>query len=107
MVTLNLSRNNLSGEIPQEIGGFKHLSGQISPGPSQIDHLNTLDSSSNNSWGKIPMSPQIQTCDATAYTENPELCRTPLRKKCLGEKELKTHVTTEDAREMIKKNIIS
>ena len=53
------------------------------------------------------MSPQIQTCDATAYTENPELCRAPLQKKCLGEKELKTHVTTEDAREMIKKNIIS
>ena len=41
--------------------------------------------SGNNLSGKIPTGPQLQTRDAAAYMENPELCGDPLPKKCPDE----------------------
>ena len=35
--------------------------------------------------GKIPTSPQLDTFNASSYEGNPNLCRAPHPKKCLGE----------------------
>ncbi|XP_062090988.1 receptor-like protein EIX2 [Humulus lupulus] len=97
LVSLNLSRNNLSGQIPAEIGKLvsldaldlsrNHFSGKIPSTLSEVDRLNTLDLSRNNLSGKIPTGPQLQTRDEAAYMGNPELCGSPLQKKCPGEEE--------------------
>ncbi|KAI8007391.1 Receptor-like protein EIX2 [Camellia lanceoleosa] len=95
LVCLNLSRNNLGGRIIQEIGQMKmlealdlsanRLSGEI---PTSLAHLNflcVLNLSNNNLSGKIPSSTQLETFDASAYSENPKLCGRPLPNKCPGE----------------------
>ena len=41
--------------------------------------------SNNNLSGKIPTSPQLDTFNASSYEGNPNLCRAPHPKKCLGE----------------------
>ncbi|XP_057471162.1 receptor-like protein EIX1 [Actinidia eriantha] len=43
-----------------------------------------LDLSNNNLSGKIPLSTQLQSFDASTYSGNPHLCGLPL-KKCPGE----------------------
>ncbi|XP_030487788.2 receptor-like protein EIX2 [Cannabis sativa] len=113
LVSLNLSRNNLSGKIPTQIGKLVSLdaldlsrnnfSGKIPSTLSEVDRLNTLDLSNNNLSGKIPTGPQLQTRDEAAYMGNPELCGSPLQKKCPGEEEEPTtsklggHLENEDA----------
>ena len=86
---MNLSRNNLSGQILRAIGHLKSLDalnlsrnnllGQIPSSLTQIDHLNTLYLSSNNLSGKIPTGPQLQSRKVVAYLGNPELCGAPLQ----------------------------
>ena len=69
--SLDLSKNQLCGEIPSSI--------------SVINFLNFLDLSNNNLSGKIPIGPKLSTFKATAYEGNPNLCGFPLPKKCFGE----------------------
>ncbi|XP_054781860.1 LRR receptor-like serine/threonine-protein kinase RGI5 [Prosopis cineraria] len=69
MVSLNLSRNQLDGEIPSEIGRLKsldsldlsrnHFSRQIPFNLTQIDYLVVLDLSHNILSGKIPIGTQL------------------------------------------------
>ncbi|XP_059627272.1 receptor-like protein EIX2 [Cornus florida] len=66
--SLDLSRNQLSGEIPIGI--------------TRLNFLAVLDLSNNNLSGKIPSSTQLQSFDASAYSGNDELCELPLPNKC-------------------------
>ncbi|CAL5343077.1 unnamed protein product [Camellia sinensis] len=95
LVSLNLSRNNLAGRIIQEIGQMKmlesldlsanRLSGDIPTSLAYLTFLDVLNLSNNNLSGKIPSSTQLQSFDASAYSENPKLCGRPLPNKCPGE----------------------
>ncbi|KAI8008388.1 Receptor-like protein EIX2, partial [Camellia lanceoleosa] len=95
LVSLNLSRNNLVGRIIQEIGQMKmletldlsanRLSGEIPTSLAHLNFLGVLNLSNNNLSGKIPSSTQLQSFDASAYSENPKLCGRPLPNKCPGE----------------------
>ncbi|KAF7142794.1 hypothetical protein RHSIM_Rhsim05G0176900 [Rhododendron simsii] len=93
--SLNLSRNTLTGKIIQDIGQMKmlesldlsanRLSGEIPRGIADLNFLSVLNLSRNNLSGKIPLSTQLQSFDASAYSENSVLCGVPLPKKCPGE----------------------
>ena len=95
MISLNLSRNHLFGQIVSNIGALQSLDfldlsknqlfGRIPFSLSHIDRLSVLDLSNNNLSGKIPTSPQLDTFNASSYEGNPNLCGAPLPKKCSGE----------------------
>ncbi|CAN1813675.1 Receptor-like protein EIX2 [Linum perenne] len=63
---LDLSRNNLSGEIPKQITSLKALK-----------YLNL----SHNSFS-VPSSTQLQSFDSSSFTGNRELCGPPLGLNC-------------------------
>ena len=92
LVSLNLSRNNLTGVITPTFGQLKsldvlHLSrnqlfGQIPTNLSQIYRLSFLDLSKTNLSSKIPSGTQLQSFNASACMGNPQLCGYPLLKEC-------------------------
>lgn len=61
---LDLSRNQLSGEIPN--------------GLANLHFLDVLDLSYNNLTGKIPLSTQLQSFNTSTYIGNNQLCGDPL-----------------------------
>ncbi|GLT43530.1 hypothetical protein SLA2020_174720 [Shorea laevis] len=90
---LNLSWNHLSGQIPEKIGQMENLesldfsqnslSGIIPKSMSSLTKLSHLNLSYNNLSGPIPTGYQLQTLeDSTIYIGNPQLCGSPLLKKC-------------------------
>ncbi|KAI8556245.1 hypothetical protein RHMOL_Rhmol05G0237500 [Rhododendron molle] len=93
--SLNLSRNTLTGKIIEEIGQMKmlecldlsanKLSGEILGSLAHLNFLSVLNLSSNNLSGEIPLSTQLQSFNASAYSGNPNLCGLPLPNKCLGD----------------------
>ncbi|KAL2334837.1 hypothetical protein Fmac_016050 [Flemingia macrophylla] len=95
LVSLNLSRNNLNGEIPSGIGSLNsldfldlsrnHLFGKIPSTLSKIDRLAVLDLSNNDLIGRIPWGRQLQTFDASSFEGNDGLCGEQLNKSCPGE----------------------
>ncbi|KAB2631593.1 receptor-like protein 12 [Pyrus ussuriensis x Pyrus communis] len=94
---IDLSSNNLQGEIPEEISNLillgtlnlsmNQLSGKI---PSKIPQslssltfLAHLDLSYNIFFGRIPSGNQLQTLNVSSiYMGNPWLCGIPLSTKC-------------------------
>ena len=96
MVSLNFSRNNLTGLIPTTIGQLKSLDvldlsqnqliGEIPSSLSEIDRLSTLNLSNNNLSGKIPRGTQLQSFNVSAYEGNPTLCGLPFLEKCIEDK---------------------
>ncbi|KAK1364338.1 hypothetical protein POM88_039899 [Heracleum sosnowskyi] len=68
---LNLSSNRFYGKVPREIG--------------QLKALECLDLSSNNFSGKIPSGTQLQGFSISAYQGNAELCGKPLTNICPGD----------------------
>ncbi|KAK8650815.1 hypothetical protein V6N13_140439 [Hibiscus sabdariffa] len=94
LISLNLSTNMLKGSIIGEIGQLlaletldlsaNHLSGEIPQSLSGLSFLSDLNLSNNNLSGKIPTGTQLQSFNATSYSENPGLCGAPLR-KCPGD----------------------
>ncbi|KAA3468848.1 LRR receptor-like serine/threonine-protein kinase FLS2 [Gossypium australe] len=76
--------------IIKEIGQLKsldsldlstdNLSGEISKSMSELSFLSVLDLSNNNLSGKILSSTQLQSFNAISYSGNLRLCREPLSK---------------------------
>ncbi|KAB2598719.1 receptor-like protein 12 [Pyrus ussuriensis x Pyrus communis] len=96
----NLTRNQISGVLPNNFGQLEMLeshdlsrnqiSGSIPPSFSSLHFLGVLDLSYNNLSGRIPVSTQLQSFDASQFTGNLGLCGQPLTPECPGD------VTTED-----------
>ncbi|KAL6320125.1 hypothetical protein AAG906_004634 [Vitis piasezkii] len=96
LVSLNFSRNNLTGLIPITIGQLKSLDildlsqnqliGEIPSSLSEIDRLSILNLSNNNLSGMIPRGTQLQSFNTSSYEGNPTLCGLPLLKKCPRDK---------------------
>ncbi|KAL2967046.1 hypothetical protein AAZX31_16G152500 [Glycine max] len=89
LVSLNLSRNRLRGEILPEIGNltsleFLDLSRNFPSTLSKIDRLAVLDLSNNYLVGRIPWGRQLQTFSASTFEGNTDLCGEPLNKSCPG-----------------------
>ncbi|XP_027922890.1 receptor-like protein EIX2 [Vigna unguiculata] len=77
LVSLNLSRNYLSGEIPSEMGNLSSL--------SQIDDLGKLDLSRNSLSGRIPRGRHFETFEGYSFEGNRDLCGEQLNKSCPGD----------------------
>ncbi|MED6192415.1 hypothetical protein PIB30_009776 [Stylosanthes scabra] len=80
--SLDLSNNQLSGEIPQSL--------------SNLSFLGYLNLSYNDFKGMIPLSTQLQSFDSSSYKGNPELCGAPLLKNCTQEKDHNDSQQNED-----------
>ncbi|WCJ39128.1 hypothetical protein M5689_020142 [Euphorbia peplus] len=65
--SLDLSQNQLSGEIPESM--------------SSMNFLSNLNLSNSNLSGHIPSSTQLQSFDPSSFTEN-NLCGPPVTEKC-------------------------
>lgn len=89
LVTLNLSSNQLS----ENIGILKqlesldlshnHLSGRIPPSMTSMTSLSHLDLSCNNLSRPIPSTNQFGSFNNLSYEDNPDLCGPPLTTDCL------------------------
>ncbi|KAL4375702.1 hypothetical protein AHAS_Ahas05G0308200 [Arachis hypogaea] len=81
---IDLSRNNLKGEILSEIENLTSLDsldlsrndlcGRIPSSLSQIDGIGALDLSYNNLSGRIPSGRHMDTFGASFFEGNPNLC---------------------------------
>ncbi|XP_035546561.1 receptor-like protein 7 [Juglans regia] len=68
IIVIDLSRNRFEGEIPEVVG---HLKG-----------LNLLNLSQNFLTGPMPHGKQFDIFNNNSFSENLELCGSPLSKKC-------------------------
>ncbi|KAK3429735.1 hypothetical protein EUGRSUZ_E01224 [Eucalyptus grandis] len=66
--SLNLSWNNLTGEIPQQL--------------AQLTFLSSFDVSHNQLWGPIPRRSQFDTFGTRSFAMNKGLCGSSLPNKC-------------------------
>lgn len=94
--TLNMSKNHLTGNIPEDIGSLSQLetldlsrnqlSGHIPATMVSLTSLNHLNLSHNLLSGRIPRSNQFETLnDPSIYKSNLGLCGEPLPLKCPGD----------------------
>jgi Leucine-rich repeat (LRR) protein len=91
--SLNLSRNQLSGPILDDIGAlralesldlsFNYFTGYIPTTLSDLTFLSCLNLSYNNLSGRIPSGQQLETLNNPyMYIGNPGLCGSPLLNNC-------------------------
>ncbi|GJU08786.1 RNA-directed DNA polymerase, eukaryota [Tanacetum coccineum] len=81
---IDLSSNNVTEQIPNEITnlhGLNMFSGEMPSSMSDMHSLNDLDVSFNNLSGRVPTSTQLQSFKPTRFTENAGLCGLPTTKK--------------------------
>ncbi|PWA36032.1 leucine-rich repeat protein [Artemisia annua] len=85
---MDLSSNNLVGEIPVELMSLSallgnQLIGPIPPSIAALNFLSYLNLSHNNLSGRIPIGNQLQTLtDPSIYVGNRDLCGDPLPTNC-------------------------
>ncbi|KAK4721903.1 hypothetical protein R3W88_012136 [Solanum pinnatisectum] len=77
---LNLSLNDLRGDIPTELGQMNTL--QIPRELTRLKFLAILKLSQNVLVGPIPQGSQFNTFSNDSYGDNLDLCGPPLSKKC-------------------------
>ncbi|KAK8639280.1 hypothetical protein V6N13_137668 [Hibiscus sabdariffa] len=88
-ISMNLSNNRLTGNIPRELGllnmleflllNYNNLTGEI---PSTFESLSSLmvcNLSYNNLTGPLPTIPLFQNMPMSSFIENKGLCGRPLR----------------------------
>jgi hypothetical protein len=85
---LNLSRNQLEGQIPTSLNRIStleqldlakiNLGGPIPEGLSTLSMLDSFDVSSNNLCGPIPTGTQFSNFNVTCFEKNECLCGFPL-----------------------------
>ncbi|XP_040368066.1 putative receptor like protein 25 isoform X1 [Rosa chinensis] len=95
LISLNLSRNKLMGNLPEDFGNMKMLesldlsrnqiSGKIPTSFASLNFLSVLDLSHNNLSGRIPSGTQLQGFNASQYMGNLGLCGPPLTPSCPGD----------------------
>nr|XP_007152138.1 hypothetical protein PHAVU_004G105500g [Phaseolus vulgaris]ESW24132.1 hypothetical protein PHAVU_004G105500g [Phaseolus vulgaris] len=93
LISLNLSRNNLTEEIPSNIGNLAFLDSldlsrnqfvdSIPLSVTQIHRLGVLDLSHNHLTRKISTATQLQGFNPSSYEDNFNLCGPPLQKMCI------------------------
>ncbi|XP_077211605.1 putative LRR receptor-like serine/threonine-protein kinase At4g37250 [Tasmannia lanceolata] len=93
LVDLDLSSNIMNGSLPSDLVGgnllymnlsFNNLSGEISPElASRVPANATLDLSYNNLTGEIPGTGAFLNQKAGSFAGNPNLCGKPLKNPCL------------------------
>ncbi|KAH0728039.1 hypothetical protein KY284_003904 [Solanum tuberosum] len=103
--SLNLSKNNLTGRIPNDIGDMKvlesvdlsenQLYGQIPQSFSSLTTLGYLNLSDNNLSGMIPLSTQLQSFDPMSFQGN-KLCGLPLLVNCSSDGNIPNHKYEDD-----------
>ncbi|ESW24133.1 hypothetical protein PHAVU_004G105600 [Phaseolus vulgaris] len=76
LISLNLSRKNLTGEIPSNIGNLAVLDSL------DLSRNQLVDLSHNHLTGKIPTATQLQGFNPSSYEDNFNLCGPPLKKMC-------------------------
>ncbi|CDY11072.1 BnaC06g23240D [Brassica napus] len=82
LIGMDLSDNELSGEIPVELGGPKELQGRIPPQLAELSSLAVFNVSYNNLLGAIPLGRQFNTFETRSYLGNPRLCGKPTNISC-------------------------
>ncbi|XP_020591902.1 probable LRR receptor-like serine/threonine-protein kinase IRK [Phalaenopsis equestris] len=95
LMSLNLSRNQFTGQIPNQIGFIQnlesldlsknHFSGDIPESIVMLKALSFLNLSYNHLSGRIPTGTQLNTFYESSYYGNPKLCGKPLHKTCEGD----------------------
>ncbi|KAJ0801218.1 putative non-specific serine/threonine protein kinase [Helianthus annuus] len=91
-MALNLSHNNLIGQIPHALGNlfdiealdlsWNQLEGEIPQSLTKLNFLELLNLSQNHLVGRIPEGRQFNTFSEDTYYGNPELCGMPLPRRC-------------------------
>ncbi|KAJ0909694.1 putative leucine-rich repeat domain superfamily [Helianthus annuus] len=92
LISLNLSRNQLTGNIPDKIGDMKalesfdlslnKLSGELPMSLSTLNFISIVNVSCNKFTGRVPTSTQIQSLNESNFIGN-KLCGAPLTSDCV------------------------
>lgn len=96
LTSLDLSLNNLSGDIPQSMCNLtglmvldlssNHLKGPIPTALGSLNFLSEFNVSNNDLEGPIPSGGQFSTFSKSSFDGNPKLCGSILGRPCHSEK---------------------
>ncbi|CAL5192338.1 unnamed protein product [Lathyrus oleraceus] len=106
---LNLSNNEINGNIPQSLSNLRNLEwldlsknqliGEIPTNLINLTFLSILNLSQNHLEGIIPKGKQFDTFENSSYDGNAMLCGFPLSKSCVNEEDQPPMSTSKDEEE--------